>query len=166
VRVANCPRARWSRSTALLPLYALQPEPDTILISRFFGAALVQLGATLYFVRDVREPATRRGLVLASVVGSLTGLAVALLGQLTGLKAMLFVTGTCSSGSSAGAAWLRSTWRAISGTIASTVAWPSGWASARTRSRASEAACSPTTFTSLGCLKATLPILSCRGCTG
>jgi hypothetical protein len=27
-------------------------------------------------------------------------------------------------------------------------------------------ACSPTTFTSLGCLKATLPILSCRGWTG
>ena len=70
---------------ALLPLYALQPEPDTVLMSRFFGAALVQLGATLYLVRDVREPATRRGLVVAGVVGSLAGLAVALLGQLSGL---------------------------------------------------------------------------------
>ena len=36
-------------------------------------------------VRDVRETATRRGLVLAGVVGSLAGLAVALLGQLSGL---------------------------------------------------------------------------------
>jgi hypothetical protein len=56
---------------ALLPLYALQPEPDTVLMSRFFGAALVQLGATLYLVRDVREPATQRGLVLAGVVARL-----------------------------------------------------------------------------------------------
>jgi hypothetical protein len=70
---------------ALLPLYALQPEPDTVLMSRFFGAALVHLGAALYLVRDVREPATRRGLVLAGVIGSLAGIAVALLGQVSGL---------------------------------------------------------------------------------
>jgi hypothetical protein len=70
---------------ALLPLYALQPDPGTALMGRFFGAALVQLGATLYLVRDVREPATRRGLVLAGVAGSLAGLTVALLGQLSGL---------------------------------------------------------------------------------
>ena len=70
---------------ALLPLYALRSETDTVLMSRFFGAALVQLGATLYLVRGVLEPATRRGLVLAGVVGSLAGLAVALLGQLSGV---------------------------------------------------------------------------------
>jgi uncharacterized protein YjeT (DUF2065 family) len=54
---------------AILPLYALQPEPDTVLMSRFFGTALVQLGAALYLVRDVREPATRRGLVVAGLAG-------------------------------------------------------------------------------------------------
>jgi hypothetical protein len=70
---------------ALLPLYGLGTEPATVLMSRFFGAALVHLGAALYLVRDVREPATRRGLVLAGVVGSLAGVAVALLGQLSGL---------------------------------------------------------------------------------
>ena len=69
---------------ALLPMYGLGSEPTTILMSRFFGAALVHLGAALYLVRDVREPATRRGLVLAGVVGSLAGLAVALLGQFSG----------------------------------------------------------------------------------
>lgn len=70
---------------ALLPLYGLGTEPATVLMSRFFGAALVNLGAALYLVRDVREPATQRGLVLAGVAGSIAGLAVALLGQLSGL---------------------------------------------------------------------------------
>ena len=70
---------------ALLPMYGLGSEPTTILMSRFFGAALVHLGVALYLVRDVREPATRRGLVLAGIVGSLAGLAVAVLGQLSGV---------------------------------------------------------------------------------
>jgi hypothetical protein len=71
--------------TALLPMYGLGTEPATVLMSRFFGAALVHVGAALYLVRDSREPATRRGLVLAGVVGSLAGVAVALMGQLSGL---------------------------------------------------------------------------------
>jgi FtsH-binding integral membrane protein len=71
--------------TILLPIYGLETEPATVLMSRFFGAALVHVGAALYLVRDVREPATRRGLVLAGVVGSLAGVAVALMGQLSGL---------------------------------------------------------------------------------
>jgi hypothetical protein len=70
---------------ALLPLYGLQSDPATTLMSRFFGGALVQLGAVLYLVRDVQETATQRGLILAGVVGSAAGLAVALIGQLSGV---------------------------------------------------------------------------------
>ena len=68
-----------------LPLYGVDPTPTTTLRSRFFGAALFQWGVALYLVREVREPATQRGLVLAGVAGSAAGLAVALMGQLTGL---------------------------------------------------------------------------------
>jgi hypothetical protein len=70
---------------ALLPVYGVEPGPAVVLMARFFGAALVQLGVVLYLVRETREPGTQRGLVLAGVLGSLAGLAVALLGQLSGL---------------------------------------------------------------------------------
>jgi hypothetical protein len=40
--------------TSVLPLYGIEPEPATVLVSRFFGGALVQLGTALYLVREVR----------------------------------------------------------------------------------------------------------------
>lgn len=70
---------------ALAPIYGLEVSPTTVLMSRFFGAALVQVGLILYLVRDVQEPAVRRSLVVAGIVGSLAGLAVALMGQLNGV---------------------------------------------------------------------------------
>lgn len=70
---------------ALLPLYGIEPAAGTILMSRFFGVALVNLGLAVYLLRDVREPTAQRGLVLAGVVGSAAGLAVAMMGQLGGL---------------------------------------------------------------------------------
>ena len=69
----------------LLPLYGLQSDPDTKIISRFFGVALVNLGAALYLIRDVQEAPAQRALVVAGVIGSVAGLAVALAGQLGGV---------------------------------------------------------------------------------
>ena len=66
----------------LLPLYGLQSDPDTMIMSRFFGVALVNLGAALYLIRDVQEAPAQRALVVAGVIGSVAGLAVALAGQL------------------------------------------------------------------------------------
>jgi hypothetical protein len=70
---------------ALLPVYGIDPAPATMLMSRFFGAALVNLGLAVYLLREVREPSTQRGLVLAGVGGSVAGPAVAVMGQLGGL---------------------------------------------------------------------------------
>jgi len=69
----------------LLPLYGLQSDPDTVIMSRFFGVALVNLGAAIYLVREVQEPSAQRGLVVAGVLGSVAGLGVALAGQLSGV---------------------------------------------------------------------------------
>lgn len=66
---------------AVLPLYGIEPDPATVLMSRFFGSTLVHLGTALALVREVRDPGTQRGLVLAGVVGSGAGFAVALIGQ-------------------------------------------------------------------------------------
>lgn len=68
---------------AVLPLYGVQPEAATVLMSRFFGVALVQLGLVLILIRQVREPGAVRGLALAGVLGSVCGALVALLGVMS-----------------------------------------------------------------------------------
>jgi hypothetical protein len=70
---------------ALLPLYGVTPEPAVVLMARFFGAALVQLGLVLYLIRDVGDLRTQRGVVIGSFIGSLAGLVVALTAQFWGL---------------------------------------------------------------------------------
>jgi hypothetical protein len=70
---------------ALLPLYGVAVDPGIVLMSRFFGAALVQLGMVLYLIRDVSDIRTQRGVVIGSFLGSLAGLVVALTGQFWGV---------------------------------------------------------------------------------
>jgi hypothetical protein len=67
---------------AVLPVYGVAVDPGITLMSRFFGAALVHLGVLLYLVRETRDPATQHGLALSGVVGSVAGLAVAVMAVL------------------------------------------------------------------------------------
>lgn len=66
---------------SMLRLYGVAPDSAIVLMSRFFGGALVQVGLVLYLLRDVADPRTQRGLVIGSFIGSLAGLVVALTGQ-------------------------------------------------------------------------------------
>lgn len=70
---------------ALLAAYGVTADPAVILMGRFFGAALVQLGLILSLARQVAEPAGQRGIVLGSFLGSAAGLIVALMGQVSGV---------------------------------------------------------------------------------
>jgi hypothetical protein len=70
---------------AVLPLYGIEAEPTVVLMSRFFGATLVQIGLVLYLIRDVGDLRTQRGVVIGSFLGSLAGFVVALTGQFWGL---------------------------------------------------------------------------------
>jgi hypothetical protein len=70
---------------AVLALYGVAGDPPVVLMSRFFGAALAQVGLILYLIRDVGDPRTQRGVVLGSFLGSLAGLVVALTAQFWGL---------------------------------------------------------------------------------
>jgi hypothetical protein len=70
---------------SVLALYGVAGDPTVVLMARFFGAALVQLGLVLYLIRDVADPRTQRGVVLGSFMGSLAGFVVALTGQFWGL---------------------------------------------------------------------------------
>lgn len=69
----------------MLALYGVPTDPTVVLISRFFGAALVQLGLVLYLIRDVGDLRTQRGVIIGSFIGSVAGLVVALTGQFWGL---------------------------------------------------------------------------------
>jgi hypothetical protein len=69
----------------VLPLYGVAPDAATVLMSRFFGVALVHLGLALYLIREVRDPDTVRALALAGIVGSACGAVVALLAVLGGV---------------------------------------------------------------------------------
>ena len=69
----------------LLHLYGVTPDPAVVLMARFFGAALVQVGLVFYLIRDVGDPRTQRGVVIGSFLGTLAGLVVALTAQFWGL---------------------------------------------------------------------------------
>jgi hypothetical protein len=66
-------------------MYGVPTEQTVVLISRFFGAALVQIGLVLYLIRDVGDLRSQRGVVIGSFIGSVAGLVVALTGQFWGL---------------------------------------------------------------------------------
>jgi hypothetical protein len=69
----------------VLSMYGVAAEPTVVLMARFFGSALVQLGLVLYLIRDVSDPVTRRGVVIGSFLGSLAGFVVSLTAQFWGL---------------------------------------------------------------------------------
>jgi hypothetical protein len=69
----------------MLGLYGITADSPIVLVSRFFGAALVQLGLVLYLIRDVSDLRTQRGVVIGSFIGSVAGLVVALTGQFWGV---------------------------------------------------------------------------------
>jgi uncharacterized membrane protein YfcA len=69
----------------MLTLYGIPTDPSIVLMSRFFGVALVQIGLVLYLIRDVGDLRTQRGVVIGSFIGSVAGLVVALTGQFWGL---------------------------------------------------------------------------------
>lgn len=68
-----------------LAMYGVSPDPAVVLLARFFGGALVQIGLVFYLIRDVADPRTQRGVVLGSFLGSLAGFVVALTAQFWGL---------------------------------------------------------------------------------
>ena len=69
----------------MLAPYGVTADPTVVLIARFFGTALVQIGLVFYLIRDVGGPRTQRGVVIGAFIGSVAGLVVALTGQFWGL---------------------------------------------------------------------------------
>lgn len=60
-----------------LAQYGTRPESLAVLMARFFGVALLQLGVLLWLARPVEDSLAQRAIAIAGVVGSLAGLLVA-----------------------------------------------------------------------------------------
>ena len=71
--------------TVVLPLYGAPTDAATVLMSRFFGVALLQVGLMLYLLRETRDAATQRSMALAGLVGSIAGVVVSLMGVMGGV---------------------------------------------------------------------------------
>lgn len=61
-----------------LAVYAASTGEVGYLMTRFFGAALIQVGIMFLLIRGVRDPALIRGIAIGAALGELAGLRVAL----------------------------------------------------------------------------------------
>jgi hypothetical protein len=68
----------------VLTQYGIVANVAVVIMARFFGATLLNIGFVLFLVRHVTEPAIRRGIVRGSLIGAVIGLIVAIHGQRIG----------------------------------------------------------------------------------
>ena len=64
----------------VLDLFGTEQYAATLLVGRFFGTALVTLGAVLWFVKDVADEGVQKNLGMALLAGAVLGLIVTLIG--------------------------------------------------------------------------------------
>jgi hypothetical protein len=68
----------------VLSVYALSSDAPSVLMARFFGVALLQVGVTLWLLKETRDGATQRGLAVGGAFGAVAGIVVSLMGTLAG----------------------------------------------------------------------------------
>jgi len=68
----------------MLTQYGIVATPAVVIMARFFGATLLNLGLVLFLARRVTEPAIRLGIARGSLIGAVVGLLVAIHGQRIG----------------------------------------------------------------------------------
>ena len=66
--------------TRVLNLFGTETFVATVMVSRFFGTAMLALGLVLWFAKDVTDAGVQRGMGIALLVGAVAGLIVTLIG--------------------------------------------------------------------------------------
>jgi len=69
--------------TTVGSIYAITPDPDGLIMTRFFGAAFIGISLILWFCRDT-DWNTLKGITLSLCIADTVGFLAALLGQLSG----------------------------------------------------------------------------------
>ena len=57
----------------VLSIYGVADDVPTVLMGRFFGGALLQIGVTLWLLKETRDPATQRGLATGGAIAPWPG---------------------------------------------------------------------------------------------
>lgn len=70
--------------TTGLTQFSMDARVTEIFLTRVFGAALASLGLVLWFAKDA-DGAVQRNLAMASLIGSVLGLVVTLIGTVNGI---------------------------------------------------------------------------------
>ncbi len=69
----------------LLTMYGVTPGPAVNLASQLFGVELLHVGLICWFARNVSDGPAQKALIVASLIGQVFGLIVALMGTLSGV---------------------------------------------------------------------------------
>lgn len=59
-----------------LRTYGVPTEPHHLMLSRYFGSALLALGIVVFLARQTQDPQAARGLLIGSMVGNIAGAAI------------------------------------------------------------------------------------------
>lgn len=68
----------------MLTQYGMIATPVSVILTRFLGATLADIGLVLFLARGVTEEPARSGIVWGSLIGAVLGLIVAIHGQRVG----------------------------------------------------------------------------------
>jgi RsiW-degrading membrane proteinase PrsW (M82 family) len=68
----------------MLSWYAVPSNPEILLMTRFFGSALVALSLLTFYLRNVDMSESIKSVVLALLISDIVGLIVALMAQFAG----------------------------------------------------------------------------------
>ncbi|HSM72009.1 MAG TPA: hypothetical protein VK851_10740 [Anaerolineales bacterium] len=79
-------------ATALAYFGVSEGYASTLLVSRFFGSAMVALGLVLWFAKDAEDTAVQKNLGMALLISSVLGAVVAIVGM-TGGRAVIRANG-------------------------------------------------------------------------
>lgn len=74
--------------TITLPLYGMGTSAAEVLLTRFFGSALLTIGLVNWLVKDI-DYATLRPILLANLVGDAVGAIISLMGTLGSVMSSL-----------------------------------------------------------------------------
>ena len=69
----------------LLSIYGITQEPAAILMSRFFGVALLAIGVLTLLARDITSADAKRAIIIALLISDAVGVVVAAQGTLSGV---------------------------------------------------------------------------------
>jgi hypothetical protein len=64
----------------VLGLFRTETFVSTLLVSRFFGTAMLALGLVLWFAKDTTDESIQKGIGIALLIGAVAGLVVTALG--------------------------------------------------------------------------------------